>query len=97
MNALPEAVPTFRTGGQGDAETVIYFLRPEFVSLSSGKQCVTAAKRRAERTYNTPRVEPCKGCVTCIQRFICGSKEGSGPLAAADTTTQRKVDLICRQ
>lgn len=75
MSALPEAVPTLQTGGQGDAEIVIYLLRPEFVSFSSGKRCVTAAERRAERTHNTPRVEPGKGCVTCIHRFICGSKE----------------------
>lgn len=61
MNASPEAAPTFQTGGQGDAEIVIYLLRPEFVSFPGGKRSVTAAERRAERTHNTPRVETSEG------------------------------------
>lgn len=62
MNALPEAAPTFQTGGQRDAEIVIYLLRPEFVSFPGGKQSVTAAERRAERTHNGPGVETGEGC-----------------------------------
>lgn len=61
MNASPEAAPTFQTGGQGDAEIVIYLLRPEFVSFSGGKRSVTAAERRAESTHNTLRVETGEG------------------------------------
>lgn len=69
LNTLPEALPTFQTGGQGDAAIVIYLLTPECVSFSSGKPCVTGAERHAERTHNTPRVEPAKGCVACIHRL----------------------------
>lgn len=61
MNALPAAVATIQTAGQGHAGIVIYLLRPEFVAFSSGKPCVTAAERRAGRTHNGPRVEPGEG------------------------------------